>query len=321
MRRAVTLGAQRQPLTLDDIMEVHKLLMGTSPTPQLGGVLREKHNWTEGVGLNAYNAPYIPPPAEQVPELMTDLIAYVNTDHHSPLTQTAIAHAQFETIHPFANNNSPTGRALIHMVLQKRGLATRVVPPISLVLSTRSDPYIGGLTDYRHQSSPDSPQRAQALQPWLETFTAATKKACHDAKGYSDRIDQLTGQWNQKLGRYRKNSALDLLIRALPGVPLLTPHSATQLIKRSPVAVRAAITQLLQTNILMLRPTSTPRNRVLEAPDITALMTTPKPAQATTQHTTPPPREPSPTGTQQTQPVQTHLKTTTQPLTHQTPPI
>ena len=273
MQRAVTLGTQRGHLSLDDMLDIHKLLMSRSPTPELGGVLREDQNWIGGGNFNPCNADYVPPPPGRVPKLMEDLIAYVNTNHHSPLTQAAIAHAQFETIHPFGDGNGRAGRALIHVVLQKRGLAPRVVPPISPVLATWSDSYIGGLTNFRHQGTADSSQRAQALQPWLETFTAATKRACRDALGYSNRITRLTDEWKHRLGRYRQGSALDLLVKALPGVPLMTPDTATHLTRRSPVAVRAAITQLLKARILVLRPSSTPRNRVLEAPEVIQLIT------------------------------------------------
>ncbi|MCZ0937209.1 MAG: Fic family protein [Caldilineaceae bacterium] len=274
MRRATHLGALNRPLTPDDMLEVHQLLMSRSPTPELGGVLREEQNWIGGSSFNPCNASYVPPPPDRVPELMTDLMAYVNTDHHSPLTQAAIAHAQFETIHPFGDGNGRTGRALIHIVLQKRRVAPGFVPPVSLVLSTWTGSYIAALNDYRHEGPADSTQRSQAALPWLATFTAATKRACHDALGYNHRINQLTEEWNQKLGGYRKDSALDRLVDALPGNPLLTLEHATQLSGRSPVATRAAITQLLQAGILVLRPTSTPRKRILQAPDIIKLFTT-----------------------------------------------
>ena len=273
MQRATDLGTQSRPLTLGDMLEVHHLLMSRSPNPELGGVLREEQNWIGGSSFNPCNAAYVPPPPDRVSALMTDLMAYVNTDHHSPLTQAAIAHAQFETIHPFGDGNGRTGRALIHIVLQKRQVAPRFVPPISLVLSTWSDSYIAALIDYRHEGPADSTQRSQAVEPWLETFAAATKRACHDALGFSHRINQLTEEWNQKLGRYRKGSALERLVDALPGNPLLTLERATQLSERSPVATRAAITQLLQAGILVLRRSSTPRKRTLEAPDIIKLFT------------------------------------------------
>lgn len=273
MRRAVDLAAQPGPITLEVLLEVHNLLMDRSPTPELGGALRDEQGWIGGGSFNPCNATYVPPPPDRVPELMNDLVAYVNTDHHSPLTQAAVAHAQFETIHPFADGNGRAGRALIHIVLRRRGLAPRVVLPISLVLATWSDSYIEGLTDFRHEGLADSPHRDHALQPWLGTFAAAARRACAEAVEYSHRIDQLTDEWNHRLGRYRRGSALDLLVERLPGGPLLTPDKAAQLVGRSPVATRAAIAQLIEAGILRLRPSSSPRNRVLEAPAVIRMLT------------------------------------------------
>ena len=73
-----------------------------------------------------------------------DLCAFCNTDSLPAVAQAAIAHAQFETIHPFVDGNGRTGRALIHLVLRRRGLATRVLPPVSLVLATWADDYVLG---------------------------------------------------------------------------------------------------------------------------------------------------------------------------------
>ena len=201
--------------------------MDRSPNPELGGVLREEQGWIGGGSFNPCNAAYVPPPPDRVPELMHDLVAYVNTDYHSPLTQAAVAHAQFETIHPFGDGNGRAGRALIHIVLQRRGLAPRFVPPISLVLSTWLDSYIEGLTGFRHEGPAESAQRDDALHPWLDLFASATRRACDDALRYSNRIDQLTDEWNKKLGRYRRGSALALLVAVLPGVPLLTPDKGS----------------------------------------------------------------------------------------------
>ena len=286
MRQATEVAARLQPITLDGLLEVHKLLMDRSPNPELGGVLREVQGWIGGGSFNPCNAAYVPPPPDRVPELTHDLLAYVNTDHHTPLTQAAVAHAQFETIHPFGDGNGRAGRALIHIVLQRRGLAPQFVPPISLILSTWSESYIAGLADFRHEGAPDSARRDDALHGWLDIFAAATRRACDDALQYSDRIDQLTDEWNRKLGRYRKGSALDLLVEVLPGVPLLTPDRAAQLIGRSPVATRAAITQLLEAGVLRLRPSSSPRNRVLEAPSVIRLLTSLERSLATPQGNT-----------------------------------
>ncbi|MCY4621951.1 MAG: Fic family protein [bacterium] len=302
MRLAIGLAGRQRPVVVGDLLEVHKLLMDRSPTPELGGVLRREQGWIGGGSFNPCNAAYVPPPPDRVPELMRDLVAYVNTEYHSPLTQAAVAHAQFETIHPFGDGNGRAGRALVHIVLQRRGLAPRFVPPVSLVLSTWSDSYVEGLTNFRHEGPADSPQRDTALHLWLDTFAAATRRACDTAVEYGDRINQLTGEWNQQLGRYRKGSALDLLVDVLPGAPLLTPDRAAQLVGRSPVAVRGAITQLLDAGILRLRPSSSPRNRLLEAPSVIHMLTSLERTLATPQGNTvrerpvrPVPDRPTPT--------------------------
>ena len=84
--------------------------------------------------------------ARLVEELLDDLCAFCNDDAIPAVAQAAIAHAQFETIHPFVDGNGRTGRALIHVILRRRGLAPTFVPPISLVLATWAADYIEGLT-------------------------------------------------------------------------------------------------------------------------------------------------------------------------------
>jgi len=71
-----------------------------------------------------------------VPALLHDLVAFCNDDSLPAGAQAALAHAQFEMIHPFVDGNGRTGRALIHLVLRRRGLATRVIVPVSLILAT-----------------------------------------------------------------------------------------------------------------------------------------------------------------------------------------
>ena len=77
---------------------------------------------------------------------MDDVVKYLNSASHGALVQAAILHAQFETIHPFADGNGRIGRALIHLVLERRGLATSPVLPVSMVLGTWSEGYVAGLT-------------------------------------------------------------------------------------------------------------------------------------------------------------------------------
>ena len=102
--------------------------MERSPTVDLSGVVRTTQNWIGGSSYNPCSASFVPPPPEHVEGLLDDLLVYINSDDHPALVQAAIAHAQFETIHPFADGNGRTGRALIHVILRRRGLAPRFVP-------------------------------------------------------------------------------------------------------------------------------------------------------------------------------------------------
>jgi Fic family protein len=273
MESAVELAGRIRDLTEADLLGMHRTLMEHSANPQLGGVVREDQNWIGGSAYNPCSASFVPPPPEVVPRFLDDLTAYINGDDHSPLVQAAVAHAQIETIHPFADGNGRTGRALIHVVLRRRGLSPAFVPPISLVLATWSDDYIASLTAFRHLHPADSPKRSEAAHRWLGTFAAATLRACSDAHTYASRIDDLIEEWRTTLGTVRSGSALDLLLGVLPGVPLLSVASAARLIGRSDVAAGAAVNRLADAGILTQRNIGKQRYRIFEAPAILDLFT------------------------------------------------
>ena len=272
METATSLGTTTHTVELDDLLEIHRTLMHQS-TPELGGVVRTTQNWIGGSSYNPCSAGFVPPPPEEVDALLHDLIEYVNRDDHPPLVQAAIAHAQFETIHPFADGNGRTGRALIHVVLRRRGVAPRFVPPISLVLATWSTEYIEGLTRFRHVGSPRSAERSIGAQTWLRTFATATTRACIDAQSYATQIDELSKRWREQLGRVRANSAVELLLERLPGVPLLTVETAARLTGRSEMRAGEAVNRLEAAGILRQRNAGRRRYRIFEATDVIALFT------------------------------------------------
>ena len=105
-------------------------------------------------------AAFVPPPPGEVDPLLDDLCAFINDVALPPLVQAAIAHAQFETIHPFEDGNGRTGRALVQVVLRRRGLTPAFVPPISVVLARDKDRYLKGLTLFREDR----------LADWIELF-------------------------------------------------------------------------------------------------------------------------------------------------------
>jgi Fic family protein len=202
-----------------------------------------------------------------------DLLRYVNGDDHPALVQAAIAHAQFETIHPFADGNGRTGRALIHVILRRRALAPRFVPPISLVLATWASDYIGGLSAYRHIGASNSPGRSIGAGIWLQTFAAAAARSCADAEAYATQIDAVDLAWRERLGRVRANSAVELLLDLLPGVPVITVESAARLIRRSEMRTGEAVKRLENAGVIRQRNIGRQRYRVFEAADVVDLFT------------------------------------------------
>jgi len=198
---------------------------------------------------------------------MEDLCAFCTSETLPAVAQAAIAHAQFETIHPFADGNGRTGRALIQLVLRRRGLATRVLPPVSLVLATWASDYVDGLTATRYRG-PATGKNAQAgLNLWVGRFAGACTRAVQDAASFEERIEQIQRQWRTQLGSVRKSSSADLLIKAIAGAPVLTVGGAAALIGRSYPQVNAAIERLVSAGLLS-QITVGRRNRAFEAPAI-----------------------------------------------------
>ena len=194
-------------ITLDTVLEVHRRLLSGTRLEEHGGRVRTVQNWIGGSGYNPCSAAFVPPPPEDVPALLDDLISFCNDDGLPALAQAAIAHAQFETIHPFVDGNGRAGRVLIHLVLRRRGIATRFLPPVSLVLATWSDDYVAGLTATRYAGEPGSEAAHTGINRWTALFAAACRRAVADAGCFGERVRQLQDTWRQGVGNPRRDSA------------------------------------------------------------------------------------------------------------------
>jgi Fic family protein len=255
------------PIRLGDILEVHRRLMIGTRLADQGGVIRDRQNWIGGSSYSPCRAEFIPPPPEAVTSLLEDLCQFCNQDELPTIAQAAIAHAQFETIHPFVDGNGRTGRALIHVILRRRGLASDVLPPISLVLSTWSDDYVNGLAGTRYLGDPNEHQAQEGLNEWVALFAAASRRAVSDARLYEGRVGELQARWRAQLGRVRRGSAVDLLLGLLPGMPVVTVGTAAGAIGRSFQAANTAVGELERAGIL--RPVRVGRrNRAFEATEL-----------------------------------------------------
>jgi Fic family protein len=267
MHWAVETLSERPRIVVEDILAVHARLLAGTSLQRYGGQLRDVQNWIGGSSFNPCSAVFVPPSPERVPELMQDVCDFCNEDTLPAVAQAAIAHAQFETIHPFVDGNGRTGRALIHVILRRRGLAPRLVPPISLVLATWSADYIDGLTQTRYPGDSNSHEAVDGTNAWISLFAGACQRAVSDAEAYEERVRALQAEWWSRLGRVRKNSATELLLFALPGAPIITVQSAAALVGRSVQAVNEAIPRLVGAGVLK-QTTVGQRNRAFEAPEL-----------------------------------------------------
>jgi Fic family protein len=244
-------------VTIEDLLTIHRALLTGTRDEVWGGVVRGEQNWIGGA--NPCRAAFVPPPPEEVGDLLADLLAYMSSDEHPALLQAALTHSQFETIHPFADGNGRAGRALIQLVLRRRGVATRVLPPVSLVLATQADHYLSALDGTRT----DGPTLAGRLA-WVELFLSATGRACRDAGRFAAEIVDLEAASRAKLRRVRANSAADLLVNALPSLPVFSVSTAAAHIGRTFQATSDAVERLRGAGVVQ-QVTIGRRNRTFEA--------------------------------------------------------
>lgn len=257
MQLAVADAVAADSLTIDHILATHAALLATAPNAsQVAGMLREEQNWIGGNDFNPCGAAFVPPPAADVRPLLDDLVEFCNGETLAPIAQAALAHAQFETIHPFADGNGRTGRALVQVLLRRRGIAPDYVPPISVVLAADRDRYIAGLADFRNAREDD----------WLQSFAAAAARAAELASDYLVRVQALQQSWRETLAPLgvRADAAAWRLIDVLPGHPIISQPVAVEATGRTRPAVQRAIDQLVESGVL-LPLTSGRRNRQWEA--------------------------------------------------------
>lgn len=257
MQLSIERAANLEALAPADFLDIHGVLLERAPNSQIAGRFRTSQNWIGGNDYNPCGAAFVPPPPGEVDRLLDDLCVFMNDVALPPLVQAAIAHAQFETIHPFEDGNGRTGRALVQVVLRRRGLTPAFVPPVSVVLARDKDRYLRGLTLFREDR----------LADWIELFAAATAEAATLATHYATRVGELQDWWRERLREHsnpRVDAAAWSLIAVLPAHPIITVPVAVAATQRTKPAVANAIEELEAAGIL-IRLTESARNRAWEA--------------------------------------------------------
>ncbi len=249
MERAIDIGTQNRRFRLDDLLDIHRTLLEGTTEERYAGVVRTEQNWIGGRGQSPADAAFVPPPPDRVPALLDDLVAFVSLDDLPAIAQAAIAHAQFETIHPFGDGNGRAGRCLIHVILGGRGVTPRFVPPVSVVLATNAREYIAGLTDFREGRTDD----------WIGAFADSVANAAAATKQLRAQIDVLLAELISRAGSPRADSVARKIILGLPAQPVVSADTAAKHYDVTTTAARAALNRLEESGVLA--PTRVGRRR------------------------------------------------------------
>lgn len=249
MERSIEIATEQREFRLDDLLDIHRVLLEGTTEDRFAGIVRTEQNWIGGRGTSPRDAAFIPPPPDRVAALLDDLVAFVNLDDLPAISQAAIAHAQFETIHPFGDGNGRAGRCLIHVILRRRGVAPRLVPPISVVLATNAKRYIAGLTDFREGRTDD----------WIGSFADAVTLSAQSTKLLRVQIGGLLEELMERAGSPRTDAVARRIILGLPHQPVVSADVAALAYAVTPTAARAALNRLQETGVLV--PTRVGRRR------------------------------------------------------------
>jgi Fic family protein len=259
MEEAIRVGSSTDLVSRAHIESIHRALAIVPPLDRIAGQLREEQGWIGGD--SPPNAEYVGPPHPYVAELVDDLCRFMNRDDLSPVAQAAIAHAQFELIHPFGDGNGRVGRALIHVLFRRRSISPSYVPPVSLVLGAKKDAYIAGIHNFG----------ADEVDLWVAQFARAVETASRHAKGFSRDVADLQSEWLRRAEPLRSDAAARALIEHLPSFPVITASIAQELTSRSRVAAIDGLEHLAKADVLT-RHRNQRRGDSWEAKELFALL-------------------------------------------------
>ena len=248
------LASAHEPLGVEVLHRWHARLMRNSDLdPELIGAFRSRVGWVGG--SSPFTATYVPPPADEIADLIDDLIAFANerTDL-DPISHAAVQHAQFEAIHPYGDGNGRLGRILVTSALRRAGLTRHSTVPISVAIARDTGGYLSGLHLF---------EQGQA-GPWIAWFAGVAQAAASITDQLADRTRHIIDTWQDRLSGLRADSAARALAPLLVAHPLQSAPDAAALLHISRPAARTALRTLADRGILTAVEAPTPgvgRNR------------------------------------------------------------
>lgn len=193
----------------------------------------------------------------QIAWAVEDLVQFVGREDLPVLAQAAIAHAQFETIHPFADGNGRTGRALVHVMLQSKKLATSATVPISGGLLAGKSRYFEALTSYRNGDA----------GPIVSVFAHAALHAVDRGRRLIARIGDIQTGWRSRITA-RADSAVWKVIDTLPAHPVADAETLAMAVGSDSRNIHRQLRMLADAGILVGGQHYTSRRYLFRAPEL-----------------------------------------------------
>lgn len=230
------------PLSLRLLREMHALLMqGVRGAGQTPGEFRRSQNWIGAPGTALTDAMFVPPPVEEMHAALADLERFLHEDGLPLLVRVALAHYQFEVIHPFLDGNGRVGRLLIPLLLIHREVLRAPLLYVSVFIERERARYY----DLLLSTSQDGD-----LESWLLFFLAAVAAAARDAEERAVRIVELQARVREELLQAQARTNVVRLGELLAGRPIVTvTQVASELRVGFPTAQRA-IDALVERGVL-----------------------------------------------------------------------
>ena len=185
------------------------------------------------------DAAYVPLPAKHIAPLMDDLMTFANGADADVITQAAVGHAQFETIHPYGDGNGRIGRLLVLWTLARR-LDVSVPPPTSVLIARDPGGYLSGLYWFR----------TGELARWVKWFADIVESSAAASLDWANEVETLMNTWRSRIADLRADAAAHSILEVLPAHPVITAGTAARFVNISDTAARTALELLHERGIL-----------------------------------------------------------------------
>ena len=223
-------------------MHVHERLMhGVRGTDKQPGSIRTSQNWIGG--SRPGNARFVPPPPDAVPEALAKLERWIHAkDALPPLIRVGLAHAQFETIHPFLDGNGRIGRLLIALLVEHWGLLPEPLLYVSVSFKRRHQEYYRHLLEIRTKGD---------WEGWTEFFLGCVIEAADDGVDAAERLLRLLYQDRRRILDHPSATLSAVrLFDLLPEHPMITLPSTLEMLKTTKPTAAKAMDVLCRAGVL-----------------------------------------------------------------------